>query len=92
MLWTILLGLAILSVAMIPLDSRWPGVSGQRRFRRGWVLDLVDWFYSTLITKPTFRIAVAVAMAPVLLWNPESKSFQFAKKESTNPELCVTPQ
>lgn len=38
MLWTILFGLAILSLAMIPLESRWPGVPSQRRLRRGWLL------------------------------------------------------
>ena len=67
MLWTILLGLAIFSVAMIPLELRWPGVPSQRRFRRGWFLDVIYWFFTTLITKPISRIAVAIVLFPVLL-------------------------
>jgi len=67
MIAMILLGLAILSLAMIPLESRWPGVPSQRRFRRGWLLDLVYWFFTTLITKPISRIAVAIVLSPVLL-------------------------
>jgi len=64
---SLLLGLAILSLAMIPLESRWPGVPSQRRFRRGWLLDLVYWFFTALITKPISRIAVVIVLFPVLL-------------------------
>lgn len=67
MLWTTLLALAILSLAMIPLEWRWPGVAGQRRFRRGRLLDVAYWFFTTLITKPISEIAVAITLFPLLL-------------------------
>ena len=63
----LLIGLALLSLALIPLESRWPGVPLQRRFRSGWLLDLVYWFFTTLITKPISKIAVAVTLSPLLL-------------------------
>jgi sterol desaturase/sphingolipid hydroxylase (fatty acid hydroxylase superfamily) len=64
---SLILGLVILSVAMIPLESGWPGVPAQRRFRRGWLLDVVYWFFTTLITKPISRLAVVIVWFPVLV-------------------------
>jgi sterol desaturase/sphingolipid hydroxylase (fatty acid hydroxylase superfamily) len=63
----LVIGLAILSLTMIPLESHWPGVPSQRRFRRGWLLDIFYWFFTALITKPISRIAVAIVLYPVLL-------------------------
>jgi sterol desaturase/sphingolipid hydroxylase (fatty acid hydroxylase superfamily) len=60
-------GLAILSAAMIPLESRWPGVAAQPRFRRGWRLDVVYWFFTALITQPIAKVAAAIALTPLLL-------------------------
>ena len=64
---SVLIGLTILSVALIPLEAHWPGISQQRRFRRGWFLDLVYWFFTALITKPIAKVAGAAALLPLLL-------------------------
>jgi len=64
---SLVIGLAILSLAMIPLESRWPGVAGQRRFRRGWLLDIFYWFFTSLVTKPTARFATGIVLFPALL-------------------------
>jgi len=63
---SLLIRLAILSLAMIPLESRWPGVPSQRRFRRGWLLALVYWFFTTLIAKPVSKFVVAIILLPAL--------------------------
>ena len=39
----------------------------QRRFRRGWLLDIVYWFFTALITKPIAKIGVAIVLLPLLL-------------------------
>jgi len=64
---SVLIGLGILSVAMIPLETIWPGIAAQRRLRRGWLLDVIYWFFTALITKPVAKVAVVVALAPLLL-------------------------
>lgn len=64
---SLLIALAIFSAVLIPLETTWPGVAPQRRFRHGWLLDIFYWFFTALITKPISRIAVAVVLAPVLL-------------------------
>ena len=43
------------------------GVPRQRRFRRGWLLDIVYWFFTALITKPIAKIGVAIVLLPLLL-------------------------
>jgi len=63
---SVLIGLGILSAAMIPLETLWPGIAAQRRLRRGLLLDLVYWFFTALITKPVAKIAVVVTLAPLL--------------------------
>jgi len=63
---SLLMGLAILSIALIPLEILWPGVARQRRFRRGWLLDVVYWFFNALITKPISQVAVVIALSPLL--------------------------
>jgi sterol desaturase/sphingolipid hydroxylase (fatty acid hydroxylase superfamily) len=67
MVGSVLFGLGILSIALIPLEGLWPGVLHQRRFRRGWLLDLVYWFFTALITKPIAKIAVVIVLVPLLL-------------------------
>lgn len=67
MIGSLLIGLAILGLAMIPLEKLWPGVPSPRRFRRGWLLDLVYWFFTALITKPISKIAVVAALFPLLI-------------------------
>ena len=52
---------------MIPLESHWPGVPAQRPLRRGWLVDVVYWLITTLITRPISRIAVAIVLFPVFL-------------------------
>lgn len=64
---SVLIGLGILSVAMIPLETAWPGIAAQRRLRRGWLLDVIYWFFTALITKPVAKVAVVVALFPLLL-------------------------
>lgn len=64
---SVLIGLGILSAAIIPLETIWPGVAAQRRLRCGWLLDLFYWFFTALITKPVAKVAVVVALAPLLL-------------------------
>jgi hypothetical protein len=64
---SLLMGLAILSIALIPLETLWPGVARQRRFRHGWLLDVVYWFFTALITKPISKVAVLLALLPLLL-------------------------
>lgn len=66
---SVLIGLAILSVAMVPLEAICPGVAQQRRFRRGWLLDVIYWFFTTLITKPIPKGAVVIALVPLLLFS-----------------------
>lgn len=63
---SLLICLAVLSLAMIPLEMKWPAVPDQRRFRRGWLLDVAYWFLTTLITNPVSRVAVVVVLFPVL--------------------------
>ena len=63
---SLLIGLAILSLAMIPLESRWPGVPSQRRLWRGWLLDVIYWFVTTMITKPVSKVSVAIVLFPAL--------------------------
>jgi sterol desaturase/sphingolipid hydroxylase (fatty acid hydroxylase superfamily) len=46
-----------------------------RRLRRGWLLDLIYWFFTALITKPIAQVAVIVTLAP-LLWLTGSSSFE----------------
>ena len=67
MIVSVVLGLTILSIALIPLEMMWPGVAHQRRFRRGWLLDVIYWFFTALITKPIAKVAVIVALFPLLL-------------------------
>jgi len=62
---SLLIGLAILSIALIPLEVMWPGEPRQRRFRRGWSLDVVYWFFTALITKPIAKFAVVIALLPL---------------------------
>lgn len=52
---------------MIPLETVWPGIAAQRRLRRGWLLDVIYWFFTALITKPVARVAIVVALLPLLL-------------------------
>jgi sterol desaturase/sphingolipid hydroxylase (fatty acid hydroxylase superfamily) len=67
MIGSVLFGLALLSLALIPLETMRPGVASQRRFRRGWLLDVVYWFFTALITKPISKIAVVMALLPILI-------------------------
>ena len=71
---SLLISLALLSLVMIPFELKWPGVPNQRRFRRGWLLDLVYWFFTTLITKPVSKVGVAIVLFPVL-WLSGAGSF-----------------
>lgn len=72
---SVLIGLGILSAATIPLETIWPGIAAQRRLRRGWLLDLIYWFFTALITKPVAKVAVVVTLAP-LLFLTGSESFE----------------
>jgi len=63
---SIIVSLTVLSLMMIPFEVKWPGAPHQRRFRRGWILDLVYWFFTTLITKPVSKVAVAIVLFPAL--------------------------
>lgn len=62
----LLLALALLSLVMIRFESRWHALPSQPRFRRGWRLDLVYWFLTTLITKTGSGVVVAILLFPVL--------------------------
>jgi sterol desaturase/sphingolipid hydroxylase (fatty acid hydroxylase superfamily) len=64
---SVVIGLAIIGAAMVPLETWWPGVSPQRRFRRGWLLDVVYWFFTALVTKPIATFAVVLALFPVVI-------------------------
>ncbi len=64
---SLLIGFGILSLAMIPLETVWPGNVEQRRLRRDWLLDLAYWFFTALITKPIARVAIVVAVAPLVV-------------------------
>jgi len=63
---SLIIALALLSLVMVPFEQKWPAVPSQPRFRRGWRLDLVYWFFTTLITKPVSRVVVAIVLLPVL--------------------------
>ena len=75
MIASLVIGLAILSIALVPLETYWPGVPSQKRFRCGWSLDLIYWFFTALITKPVAKLAVVIALAPVL-WLTAAGSFE----------------
>lgn len=64
---TLLVVFAILSAVLIPLESFSPGVLGQKRLRRGWLLDLFYWFFTPLIGEPIAKVAVIIALIPLLL-------------------------
>jgi sterol desaturase/sphingolipid hydroxylase (fatty acid hydroxylase superfamily) len=64
---SILIGLAIVSLALVPLETIAPSIVSQRRLRRGWRLDMSYWFLTALIVKPVVKVSVAVALAPLLL-------------------------
>ena len=63
---SVLIGMGILSVAIIPLETMSPGVAGQRRLRRGWLLDLIYWFFTALITKPIAQVTAIVTLERTL--------------------------
>ncbi|HVO95377.1 MAG TPA: sterol desaturase family protein [Terriglobales bacterium] len=66
MIGPLLFGLFVLSLVMIPLEIVWPGLPGQQRFRCGWLLDLLYWFFTALIIKPVAKVAVVAALFPLL--------------------------
>lgn len=70
----VLLGVLLaLGAAFALVESRWPGVPGQRRWRRGIVTDLLYYFASPLrqvVVQVTVIAAVAVAAALVLGLEP----------------------
>lgn len=76
---SLLLGIGLLSLAMIAFEASWPGNAGQRRLRLGWRLDLGYWFFTVLITKPIAQIAVVVALAPLVVLTG-SESFEVLLK------------
>lgn len=67
MITSVVIRLGILSAAMVPLETMWPGIGAQRRLRRGWLLDLIYWFFTVLITKPVAKLVLVVTLAPLLL-------------------------
>jgi sterol desaturase/sphingolipid hydroxylase (fatty acid hydroxylase superfamily) len=70
----LLAGLGILSVLFIPLEVLSPGLPRQRRLRRGRFLDLAYWFVAALMTRPITKVAVVIALLPLLL--TETGSFE----------------
>jgi hypothetical protein len=87
---SVLIGLGILSVAMILLETVWPGIAGQCRLRRGWLLDVIYWFFTALITKPIAKVAVVVALVPLLFTHRIGiVRDSFKRTRTTRPPVAV---
>ena len=57
----------LLAAIFVVIERLSPGTRGQRRFRKGWSLDLLYWFFTPLVTRWIARICVAAAAGIVLL-------------------------
>lgn len=63
---SVLVGLLVFGLIMIPVERKWPALARQPRWRRGWRLDIVYWFFTTLITRPVGQLVTAALLFPVL--------------------------
>lgn len=62
----LLIALGVLGIVIGSLQKLWPAVPGVRRSRRELATDLIYWLLTPLINQPLARIAVAIAVLPVL--------------------------
>ncbi len=60
-------GFAVLTMGFWAIEFFWPGVSGQRRVRRGFFTDSLYWFFTPLISKPITQFFVLLTLAPIFL-------------------------
>lgn len=56
------LALLVVGGAMVLLERIWPGVKGQRVFRKGYRLDLAYWFFTPLATRAATRAAAIAGL------------------------------
>ena len=66
-----LIGLSVAFVLLTGIfwviEFFWPGIPGQRRFRKGFGVDVVYWFFTPLVTKAISQFAILLVMIPLLL-------------------------
>ncbi len=78
---TRLLGLSIafliLTLLFWAVEFVWPSIRAQRKFRRGFGVDVIYWFFTPLVTKAIGQFAVLLALVPLFLllgWNLEKET------------------
>jgi sterol desaturase/sphingolipid hydroxylase (fatty acid hydroxylase superfamily) len=57
----------VLAVVFSAIEWLWPGQSQQRRLRRGFLTDVIYWFFTPLVTKTVSQAAVIAGVVPLLL-------------------------
>ncbi len=65
----IIIGFAVLSAAFFVLQKIWPGVRGQKTFRRGFLTDCAYWAFTPLVARTVTPIAIAIALIPIAAAN-----------------------
>jgi sterol desaturase/sphingolipid hydroxylase (fatty acid hydroxylase superfamily) len=60
-------GFVLLSLIFWVIESLWPGIPAQQKWRRGLSTDLVYWFFTPVVTRAISLLALLIALAPVLL-------------------------
>jgi len=63
----IFVAFAVLSLAFGVLQFVWPGVKGQRVFRRGFLTDCLYWLWTPLVTRAVTPVAVGISLIPLVL-------------------------
>ena len=58
----------VLTVFYAVLARIWPSVPGQRLLRKGFATDCLYWLWTPIVTKAVTPIAIALALAPVVLF------------------------
>lgn len=57
----------VLTLLFWAIEFFWPAVSGQRRWRQGFLTDALYWFFTPLVTKSLSQLAVLLTMVPIFL-------------------------
>ena len=57
----------VLTLVFWAIEFFWPGVSNQRKWRRGFLTDVAYWFFTPLISKPLTQLCILLTLAPVFL-------------------------
>lgn len=60
-------GFLLLGALLWPLEKTWPAIRGQKVRRRGFGTDVTYWLFTPLVTKVITRVAVVVALVPLVM-------------------------